>query len=171
VLFRSPPSGYKISETLVAPGMVMVQGPAEDLRRLASVETLPIDIEDSRTPLKRKVRLSADGKPLSFTPDQVEVSVSVDEEEISKEFDRVDVRAREFGGQYRVQPSSVYLRLAGPTRALSNLAVDSNQVYLDLKGLSVGEHVLPLNFNLPPEVKVIEQKPQRFKVRITKAES
>jgi YbbR domain-containing protein len=47
--------------------------------------------------------------------------------------------------------------------------VGSDQVYLDLKGLKVGEHSVPLNFSLPPEVKVIEQKPQRFKVRITKA--
>jgi YbbR domain-containing protein len=168
---NKPPSGYRISETLVSPGAVMVQGPAEDLRRLTSVETLPIEIEDNRASLKRRVRLSADGKPLSFMPDQVEVAVSVEEEEISKEFSRVDVKAKEFGGQYRVQPSSVYLRLAGPTRALSNLDVNSKQVYLELKGLPVGEHTLPLSFSLPPDVKVIEQKPQRFKVRITKAES
>ena len=149
----------------------MVQGPAEDMRRLASVETLPVEVEETRAPLKRKIRLSADGKPLSFTPDQVEVSVSLEEEEISREFSRVNVRAKEFSGQYRVQPGSVYLRLAGPTRALSKLDVGANQVYLDLKGLAVGEHLLPLNFSLPPEVKVIEQKPQRFKVRITKTES
>jgi YbbR domain-containing protein len=168
---NKPPPGYRISETIVSPGSVMVQGPAEDMRRLASVETLPVEVEETRAPLKRKIRLSADGKPLSFTPDQVEVSVSLEEEEISREFSRVNVRAKEFSGQYRVQPGSVYLRLAGPTRALSKLDVGANQVYLDLKGLAVGEHLLPLNFSLPPEVKVIEQKPQRFKVRITKTES
>jgi YbbR domain-containing protein len=168
---NKPPPGYRISETIVSPGAVMVQGPAEDMRRLASVETLPVEVEETRAPLKRKIRLSADGKPLSFTPDQVEVSVSLEEEEISREFSRVNVRAKEFSGQYRVQPGSVYLRLAGPTRALSKLDVGANQVYLDLKGLAVGEHLLPLNFSLPPEVKVIEQKPQRFKVRITKTES
>jgi YbbR domain-containing protein len=168
---NKPPAGYKIAEASVMPESVAVQGPAEDMRRLLSVETFPIEIEESHAPVKRRVRLSANGKPLSFAPDQVEVSVLLQEEETSKEFNRVDVRAKEFSGEYRVNPTSVYLRVAGTSRALSKLDINSNQVYLDLKGLPVGEHVLPLNFSLPPEVKVVEQKPQRFKVRIMKSES
>ena len=168
---NKPPSGYKIAETTVQPDSVEVQGPAEDMRRLTTVETFPVEVEESRAPVKRKIRLSADGKPLSFTPDQVEVSIALEEEEMSREFNRVDVRAKQFAGEYRVNPPSVYLRLAGPTRSISTLDISSNQVYLDLKGLAVGEHVVPLNFSLPPHVKVVEQKPQRFKVRITKSES
>jgi len=44
----------------------------------------------------------------------------------------------------------------------------ADQVYLNLKGLGVGEHSVQLGFNLPSGIKVIEQKPQRFRVRITK---
>jgi hypothetical protein len=40
---------------------------------------------------------------------------------------------------------------------------------LNLKGLAPGEHSVPLTVDLPPEVKLSEQKPQLFKVRITKA--
>jgi hypothetical protein len=61
------------------------------------------------------------------------------------------------------------LRLSGPRRILGKLDLGSNQVYLDLQGLGVGEHSVPLNVSLSPEVKVLEQKPQRFRVRINKA--
>jgi hypothetical protein len=31
-----------------------------------------------------------------------------------------------------------------------------------------GDHSVALSFNLPPEINVVEQKPQRFRVRILK---
>ncbi|HTN73318.1 MAG TPA: CdaR family protein [Methylomirabilota bacterium] len=167
---NKPPPGFKIAETTVQPESVDVQGPAEDVRRLASVDTFPIEVEEGRAPVKRKVRLSADGKPFSFSPDQVEVSVTLEEEKMSREFKRVYVKAKEFAGTYIVNPNSVYLRLAGPTRELGKLEISSNQVYLSLKGLAAGDHSVPLSFNLPPEVRVVEQRPQRFTVRITKSE-
>jgi YbbR domain-containing protein len=163
-----PPAGYKISQTTVEPDTVSVEGPADDVKRLTSVETIPIDVEEKGGVLKRTVRLAADGKPFSFSPDQVEVSITVDEDESTREFDRVDVQAKAFEGVYAVSPRSVYLRLSGPRSVLDKLALGPDQIYLNLKGLSVGEHSVPLSFILPPKVKVVEQKPQRFKVRITK---
>jgi len=166
---NKPPAGQQIAETLVEPESVSVLGPAEELRRLVSVETLPIDIEDNRSPIKRKVRLSTGGKPFSFSPDQVEVTITLEEEEISRAFSNIDVEAKGFAGKYIVSPRSVYLRLSGPKRVIEKLEVGSDQVYLNLRGLAPGEHSVPLSISLPPEVKITEQKPQRFKVRITKA--
>jgi YbbR domain-containing protein len=166
---NKPPAGQQIAETLVEPESVSVLGPAEELRRLVSVETLPIDLEDNRSPIKRKVRLSTGGKPVSFSPDQVEVTITLEEEEISRAFSNIDVEAKGFAGKYIVSPRSVYLRLSGPKRVIEKLEVGSDQVYLNLRGLAPGEHSVPLSISLPPEVKVTEQKPQRFKVRITKA--
>jgi YbbR domain-containing protein len=166
---NKPPAGYKIAETLVEPERVTVLGPAEEVRRLVSVETIPIDLEDNRSIIKRKVRLSTGGKPFSFSPDQVEVAITLEEEEISRAFSNIDVQAKGFNGQYNVSPRSVYLRVSGPRRIIEKLELGADQVYLDLKGLAIGEHSVPLSVSLPPEVRVTEQKPQRFKVRIKKA--
>jgi len=163
-----PPDGFKIAETTVLPENVAVQGPAEEVRRLASVETVPVDIEESRGGFKRKVRLSTDGKPFSFFPDQVDIAVQLVEEELQREFRNVEVQAKDFNGVYSVNPQLVYLRLSGSKLVLENLRLGADQVYLNLKGLGVGEHSVQLGFNLPSGIKVIEQKPQRFRVRITK---
>jgi YbbR domain-containing protein len=166
-----PPLGYTIADMQVEPDNVLVQGPADDVRKLTAIETVPIDLEAKRGTIKRKVRLSSDGRPLSFTPEQISVAVTLQEEQISREFSRVAVTAKDFSGQYSVNPRSVYLRLSGPKRILGQLELNSDRIYLNLKGLAVGEHNVPLTVNLPPEIELAEQKPDQFHVRISKTGS
>jgi YbbR-like protein len=166
---NKPPPGQQIAEALVEPERVSVLGPADEVRKLVSVETVAIDLEESRSGVKRKVRLATDGKPFSFSPDQVEITLTLGEEEISRTFGSIDVDAQGFTGEYTVSPRSVHLQLFGPRSIIEKLELGKDQVYLNLKGLAPGLHSVPLSIDLPPEVKVTEQKPQRFKVRIRKA--
>lgn len=163
-----PAAGYRIAQITLRPESVSVQGPAEEVRRLALIETVSVDVEESRSGITRKVRLSNDGKPLSIVPDQVEVSISIEEEQVSREFDRIELRAKDFKGAYTVAPQWVQLRVTGPKSAIEKLKLTPENVYLNLKGMSAGEHSVALEFNLPPEIKVVDQKPQRFRVRIAK---
>jgi hypothetical protein len=167
-LTGKPSAGYHIVQTVSQPQNISVAGPAEEMRRLVNVETLPIDIDEGRSAIKRKTRLSNDGKPLTFFPDQVDVTVTIEEEEGSREFNSVAVRAKDFKGTYTVSPSSVALRLSGAKSRLDKLELTGDEVYLNLKGLPAGEYNLPLMVELPAGIQVVEQKPQRFKVRITK---
>jgi len=165
---NNPPPGQKIAEVLVEPQRVSVVGPADEVRKLVSVETVAIDLEESRSAFKRKVRLATDGRPFSFSPDQVEITLTLGEEEISRTFGSIDVDAKGFAGEYTVSPRSVHLQLFGPRSIIEKIELGKEQVYLNLKGLAPGLHSVPLSIDLPPEVKVTEQKPQRFKVRIKK---
>jgi len=163
-----PMAGFRIARIHVQPENVSVQGPAEEVRRLAAIETVAVDVEESRSGIKRRVRLSNDGKPLSIFPDQVEVAITIEEEQVTREFDSIEVHAKDFKGAYTVTPQSVYLRVTGPKSAVEKLHLTSAEVYLNLKGLPAGEHQVALDSILPAEVQVVEQKPQRFRVRITR---
>jgi YbbR domain-containing protein len=167
-LSGKPAEGYRITQTAARPENVSVQGPAEDVRRLTAVETLPLDVEESRSAIKRRVRLSNDNKPLTITPDQVEVDVVLEEERVSREFDKVEVQAKDFKGAYTVTPQWAHFQLSGPKSTMAKLKLTAENVYLNLHGMSAGEHSVALSLNLPPEVSVVEQKPQRFRVRILK---
>lgn len=162
--------GYRVSRTAAEPEMVFVEGPADDVRRLVAVETLPIDIEGAKGAIRRKIRLASDGKQLSLSPDQAAVVINIDQEESTREFNRVDVRAKAFTGVYDVNPKFVYLKVTGPKDLVDHLELSESQVYLTLKGLTAGEHMMELSFDLPPGIKVLEQKPQRVRVRIVKPE-
>ncbi len=169
VLFANKlPAAYKIATISVKPEKVWVQGPADDVRSLAVAESLPVELEPAPGVYSRKVRLAADGKPLEFAPDQVEVTVTVEAARLVKEFGGVELAVKNSGGEYKLNPRSVYLRLAGPGDVMEKLAIDGDRVFLDLGGLTAGEHSVPLSFDLPPGVEVLEQKPDRFKVRIAK---
>jgi hypothetical protein len=170
-LLGKPASGYKIAEVIMRPESVTVRGPADEVRRMTSVETLPIDLDQSRSSLKRTVRLSDNGKPLAYTPDQVMVSVSLVEEEINRDFDHVAVAARGARGDYEIIPKTVHLRLSGPSRILEKFEPASDQVYVNLQGLAPGEHSVTPEINLPPELKVVEYKPVRFRIKIGKFRS
>jgi len=121
---NKPPAGQRIGETSVEPESVSVLGPAEEVRRLVSIETLPIDLEDNRNPIKRKVRLSTGGKPFSFSPDQVDVSITLEEEEISRAFSNIDVEAKGFGGKYIVSHDRFICDFRGPGALLKRLKWD-----------------------------------------------
>ncbi len=160
------PFGYKVGSVKVTPATIKIRGPATEVEGMISVDTQPFDLQDLKEELTRELRLAGPGKLLSISSDRVKVSVSLEEEWITKEFKTVQIEARDFSGRYRVTPSRVYLRLSGPKRVLVPLKVGKDQVYLDLNGLKPGRHTLKLGLSLPPEVKVEKQKPDRFKVRI-----
>lgn len=160
------PFGYKVGSVKVTPATIKIRGPATEVEGMISVDTQPFDLQDLKEELTRELRLAGPGKLLSISSDRVKVSVSLEEEWITKEFKTVQIEARDFSGRYRVTPSRVYLRLSGPKRVLVPLKVGKDQVYLDLNGLKPGRHTLKLSLSLPPEVKVEKQKPARFKVRI-----
>ncbi len=163
-----PLAGYRITQSVVRPESVSVQGPAEEVRRLTAIETIPIDVVDSRGVVRRTVRLSNDGKPLSIAPDQVEVTITIEEVQMTRAFERIDVSAPDFKGVYTVSPPNVSLKLSGPKSIIEPLKLFPEQVHLNLQGMTVGDHNVTLELNLPAEIKVVEQKPERFRVRITK---
>jgi YbbR domain-containing protein len=164
----APEDGYRVSSTTAQPENVSVYGPAEDVRRLTAIETVPVDIERGRGLIKRRVRLSNDGKPLSLAPDQVDVSITIEEAHVVRDFDRIEVGARDFKGVYNVTPQTVFLRLSGPKSTMDTLQLASTDLHLELQGLSAGEHSVPLTVLLPEGITVVEQKPLHFKVRIIK---
>ncbi|MBI4525555.1 MAG: hypothetical protein HY695_17290 [Deltaproteobacteria bacterium] len=167
-LAGKPLLGNRVARVEVTPETVKVRGPANELNKMASVETQPVAL-DGRGPMTQEVRLNSAGKGLSFSPDRVTVSVTLEEELVTKEFSRVEVTTKDFSGVVRVTPRRVYLRLSGPRRILEGLKIGSDQAYLDVRGLGPGTHVLALTFNFPPEIRVVEQKPDRFQVKIIQA--
>ena len=165
---NKPPNGFQVAGTIVSPKAVSVRGPADEVRKLNMADTIPVEIEETREPVRKRVRVSTDGKPLTFTPDQVDVTFVLEPEEMTREFKSVGIRAKDFRGEYKITPSNVTIRLTGPRPIVENLMIGAEQVYVVLKGLPVGTHSVPLLFNLPEGVKPAEAEPQQVQVKILK---
>jgi YbbR domain-containing protein len=164
-LAGEPPFGYKVGEVETNPRQVQVKGPEGVVSRTAAIETEPIQLDGATGQRVREVKLRTDGR-ISLAPDRVKVSISIEEETITREFEQIEVQVKAFSGKFQVSPKSVYLRLSGPKRLLGQLALGKERVYLNLGGLKPGQYELPLSFDLPTGVKVLEHKPSRFQVRV-----
>jgi YbbR domain-containing protein len=161
------PAGYKVVHAEAVPDTVKVRGPANAVNRMTAAETVPVELEGAKGQLTREVRLVSADESVTFLPDRVTVTVVFEEETVTREFSRVEIKARNFSGRYSVIPRQVSIRLAGPKKIVAELQLGPEQVYIDLKGLTPGNYSLPLRFNLPREVKVLEQKPERVRVTIS----
>ena len=167
-LSGKPAAGFRVAQITANPERVTVQGPAEEVRRLTAVETVPVDLNETRGVPKRKVRLSTDGKPLTISPDQVEIAVTLQEDESIRDFTQIEIVAEDSKGLYTFSPRTIFLRVAGPKSIVDKLQLTADAVTFSVKGLNPGEHTLPLIIKLPSGIKVIEQRPATVKVRITK---
>jgi YbbR domain-containing protein len=165
-LGNKPPAGYKIVRAEASPDTVKVRGPAAAVNRMTSIETVPVEIDPTKRQFTREVRLSSSDEALTFAPDKVVVTVAMEEETIEREFSRLDVRAKNASAKYTVSPRQAYVKLVGSKKVLADLPFGPEQAYLDLKGLGPGNHSVALTFDLPRDVKVVEQKPERFRVTI-----
>jgi len=162
-----PAPGYRISQTTVQPARVTVRGPAEEVRRLTAVETVPVDLHETRGIPKRLVRLATDGKPLTLSSDQVEVSVTLEEEQATRDFTQ-EIGTKDYKGTYTVNPKTIFFRVSGPKNLLDKIQLNATNVFVNLQGLSVGDHNLQPQFDLPNGVSVVEHKPAMLRVKIIK---
>jgi len=162
-----PAPGYRISQTTVQPARVTVRGPAEEVRRLTAVETVPVDLHETRGIPKRLVRLATDGKPLTLSSDQVEVSVTLEEEQATRDFTQ-EIGTKDYKGTYTVNPKIIFFRVSGPKNLLDKIQLNTTNVFVNLQGLSVGDHNLQPQFDLPNGVSVVEHKPAMLRVKIIK---
>ena len=167
-LSGKPAAGFRIAQTTVQPPRVTVRGPAEEVRRLTSVETVPVDLKETRGVPKRLVRLATDGKPLTFSSDQVEVTVTLEEEQANRDFSQLEIGTKDYKGTYTISPKTIFLRVSGAKNLIDKLQLNSTNVFVNLQGLAVGDHNLPPQFDLPNGVKVVEHRPTMIRVKITK---
>ncbi len=78
-----------------------------------------------------EVGLSNDSKPLTITPDQVDVAVTVEEEQASREFDKVEIHAKGFKGTYTVTPQWAHFQLSGPKSTMAKAKIDFRKCLLE----------------------------------------
>ena len=73
----SPAHGYTLSGVSVKPRRVTVEGPADVLETLESVETMPIDIEGARASITTEPKIDYQGKPIRILEKDIIVKIFI----------------------------------------------------------------------------------------------
>jgi YbbR domain-containing protein len=166
-LAGAPALGYMTAESSVRPAEVEVAGPKSKVEDLKEIRTEPIDMQGLEHGLSRNALLAWAGDLVSFTPDHVLVSVSVEEVSVSREFKDVPIRivnSRE--RTVALDPPNTDVTISGPQRLLHNFKLDDGAVSVDADELAAGTHRVAVQVSLPATLEVTRRRPEQHTLQV-----
>lgn len=171
-LSGSPETGYEIGERRVLPDTILVDGPADVLASLITVNTEPIDVSGATADISKVVKLN--GLPEGVTVldpvnGQVQVIVQIRQRGVQQPLPSQPVVVVNLasGLQATTSPSSIKLTIIGNEAEIEALSPESLQVQIDAEGLGPGTYELEPTVILPPNMEWTAIEPETITLVIT----
>jgi YbbR domain-containing protein len=155
-VFEKLEKGYEIIGDLVySPKTVEINGPKQMLSNINTIETKPISLEGEKSNFSIEVPLQQPNKLVSIADNkQVKVSFDIQEENLAKEFNNIDIIFKNFNGMNytAVDKAKAMIIFDGPYSIINNLSSNDIEVYVDAKDLGndgSGNHKLRVKVDYP----------------------
>jgi YbbR domain-containing protein len=162
-----PPGGLRVTATKVAPESVEVVGPADQVARIRSAETAPLDLGEAQAGLiERELVLEVPSEYVSFSANLVYAQVLLEEPERTRTMSNVAVVVRNSPYRTTVTPAAVQITVRGPRSAMESLELDHGAVYIDAAGREPGTYEMTPAVDLPADVELVRQEPASIALRI-----
>lgn len=160
--------GYAVTRIDVDPLAVTVSGPSEALTQLDSVQTEAIDLAGRRTDFDVEAALALPEGITALDTSAVRVAVTVEAQGSS----RLYVVGLALDGargdlQYRLSVPDVLVTVSGLTTDLEGLEPTALLGRLDVSGLGLGTHSVPVRVRPPTGLRVLEINPPNVAVTIS----
>jgi YbbR domain-containing protein len=163
-----PALGYTVVESTVMPDQVEATGPASKVDDLKEISTESIELRGAAETIQHDALLAWAGDFVSFTPDHVTVTITLEELMVSRDFRRVDVRVVNAEGfQAQVVPAQIDLTVHGAQRLLHNYRLPDGAVTVDAAGLGAGSHHVAPHVELSGELEVTRRQPEMVTLQLS----
>lgn len=152
------PTGVAIESITIEPTAVSVYGPLDIINDIREIDLPPLNLGEITESVELEVTVPLPPGVERVAPEKVTVDVQVITEE-TKEINDVDIEvtglSREFAYEL-IQPERAMIdfEIVGSADVLENVDKESFEVYIDVEGLAVGEHELPIRFNSPQNIRI-----------------
>ncbi|HHV79191.1 MAG TPA: hypothetical protein GXX40_06225 [Firmicutes bacterium] len=158
-----PATGYTVSLVQVEPATIKVRGPSELVQNLAYVSTPPVDISQKTSDVEVQTPVSLPSWVSSAETRTVVVRIRITEDTGERSFTSIPVRLRSLpsGFRWTMIPAEVNITVSGRKDILNRLAPHSVEAYVDARGLTEGDHELPVQVVLPENVFLVKVIPGR----------
>ena len=166
----SPQEGYEISHISIKPEFVEVSLAKSEAKELKNVMTAPLDISEVKENVEEEIALVLTGldPPRSISERKVEVSILISEKIVEKTMTNVAVELINSQYKTKVNPATFQLTVKGPYHLIHELSGKNVSARIDLKGLKPGKYSKKAEIRLPEKVSLVEAKPLRFKISVSK---
>jgi YbbR domain-containing protein len=164
----TPAAGFEIESVTVTPQVVLVTGDADTLANLTRIDTDPIPMTGVSADETVPVGLALPGGVVAVGSDTVFVAIGIRPVTGTRTFDaglqligaRSDLR-------YALSTDRVLVTIGGSTADLDRLSASTLVVDLDVAGLGVGAHDVPVTADLPTGMTLVAASPPRVTVTIS----
>ncbi|MBU9720173.1 MULTISPECIES: YbbR-like domain-containing protein [Bacillaceae] len=157
------PEGIAIENIYTEPNVVTIYGPIDVINDISFIDGIKIDLSEITRDTTIEVPVPVPDGVERVEPETVEVHVEISEEEV-REFTDVTIEVNGLPEEFEytfIDPEDglVNIGLMGSPSVLERVDREDFQVYIDLSGLEVGEHELPLQFIGPQNVRISHNQP------------
>lgn len=160
-------TGLEIGSVELKPPQVAATGPRRLLRNMSSLDTLPLDVQGAKSDISREVQLADTGSLIKLSTDRVSATVHIQNVIVEREFRDVPITVRNAGHRFKVYPHTASVEVRGPQIQLQKLNLDGS-VYVNAQNLTSGLHEEPLMIDLPDNLQLVRQTPEKVKLRLYK---
>lgn len=168
VVTGTPASSVEIASVEVQPALVTVEGEADALAGLVSIDTRPVAISGATADVETAVGLDLPDGVAALGVDQVRVTIAIRPRTGTRTFEAgVEVVNGGPDLAYRPAIDRVLLTVGGTLEALD--AVDPTRIAarLDVAGLGPGTAPVAVTARLPPGVALVSASPVEVTVTVT----
>lgn len=169
-----PAQGFEIVDRTINPSTVLVDGPADQLDKLISVSTEPIEVTNATTTLQKHVALvglPAGVKVIDPSDGAVDVVVQIRQRGARQPLPSQNINVVNVGPGLtaRVSPNSVSVTVVASDAAIANLTANDVVVQVNADKLQPGVYSLSPIVALPSNVTWVSTDPAMVTVTIRKA--
>lgn len=153
----TPGEGYGVSRLVIEPEFVTVMGELQGINGLESLTTEPINIEGAEQDVVKQVEISIP-KGVTLNREVYVTAVVRIEKTKDKYFTGLPVLAKNItkGLTAELSEPSVMLTAVGVDSLMEKMMGADAEIYVDLKDLSIGEHQVPVQVELPQGISLKE---------------
>lgn len=168
VVKGTPDAAVEITSVGVQPALVTVEGEADALAGLASINTRPVTISGAKADIETEVGLDLPEGVVALGVEQVRVTIAIRPRSGSRTFEvGIEIVNANPDLEYRPAVDRVLLVLGGALEALD--AVDPSRItaLLDVAGLGPGTSAIRATVRLPAGVTLVSASPREVAVTAT----
>jgi len=168
ILNGAPAAGFEIASVTVDPAIVLIEGDADQLAQLVSVDTAPVPLSGVSADLTVEAKLALPTGIVEVGNATIRVSITLREVTETRTFSaglRLVGTRRDL--TYDFSADRVIVTLGGSTADLDRLAGSALVVDLDVSGLGPGTVDVPVSVNLPTGPKLVASSPRTVSVTIS----
>jgi YbbR domain-containing protein len=164
----APAAGFEIATIAVAPLVLTVEGDADQLAGLSSIDTAPISLAGATSNVSTSVGLALPAGVLPIGGDTVRVTIGVRQVTATRTFSAgIVLTGARSDRVYALSTDHVLVTLGGSITDLDRLQGRAFDVQAPVGGLERGTHDVPVVANLPAGLALVAASPPRVTVTVT----